>query len=230
MGIIIARMPSRWHDIIWSALFKHQSPTFHWPSSPFVLLTIVIRSLPSSVPLSSLPHPCSQLRKAIWARILGRNTVLPLKQCVLIIYALLFTPLDLWLGKLRNLQFYERRPWFGIMLMIYLVGVLRNEGKGRAVRTSAWSTPPPSWSMLSRSAWFRRTRLVKNVVKKYFFGFLNLLLTEKRSFPSGRDIGDDHCEEDHHRHHRCDPHCYLCISFKNNSELSMIRAQNAFPE
>ena len=60
--------------------------------------------------------------------------MLPLKQCVLIIYALLFTPLDLWLGKLRNLQFYERRPWFGMMLMIYLVGVLRNEGKGRAVR------------------------------------------------------------------------------------------------
>ena len=40
----------------------------------------------------------------------------------------------MWLEKLRNLQFCERRPWFGIMLMIYLVGVLRNEGKGRAVR------------------------------------------------------------------------------------------------
>ena len=69
--------------IIGPALFKHQSSTFHWPSSPFVLLTVVTRSLPSSVPLSSLPQPCSQPRKVIWARILARKTVLPLKQCVL---------------------------------------------------------------------------------------------------------------------------------------------------
>ena len=72
--------------------------------------------------------------------------------------------------------------------------------------------------------------LGRMVSRNTFLSFLNLLLTEKRSFPSGRDIGDDHCEDNHHRHHRCDPHCYLCISFKNNSELSMIRAQNAFPE
>ena len=103
--------------------------------------------------------------------------------------------------------------------MIYLVGVLRNEGKGRAVRYIRV---------------INASNIVINVVKikvipkntpweercqELLFVLLNLLLTEQGSFPSGRDVRDDHCEEDHHRHHRCDPHCYLCISFKNIPSL-----------
>ena len=37
----------------------------------------------------------------------------------------------------------------------------------------------------------------------------NLSLTEEGPLSSGRDAGNDHREEDHHCHHRCDAHCHL---------------------
>ena len=92
----------------------------------------------------------------------------------------------------------------------YLVGVFKNDGKGRAVRyirvinASNIVINVVKISVIPKKTPWRKCR--------NFFGFYiykYILLTEKGSFTGGRNIRDDHCEEDHHRHHRCDPHCYL---------------------
>ena len=123
--------------------------------------------------------------------------------------------LHLWICGLENCETYSFTKGVpGLEWCLWYTWWVSSGMKEKVVQcgTSAWSTPPTLWSMWLRSAWFQRTHLRKNLIRTFFLG---ILLTEKGSFTSGRNVRDDHRKEDHHRHHRCDSHCDLCISLKN---------------
>ena len=92
-----------------------------------------------------------------------------------------------------------------------LVGILRIAGRGRAVRYILVITASSNViTVVMIRVIAKKTPAMENY-KEQLNTRRNLSLTEEGPLASGRDAGNDHCEEDHHRHHRCDAHRHLKV-------------------
>ena len=73
---------------------------------------------------------------------------------------------------MQNLEFYERFSLIRIMVVIYLVGVLRNEGKGLAVRyIRVINASNIVINVVKINVIPKNTPWEENAVKKYFSVF-----------------------------------------------------------